>query len=61
MKTWKVEFEISVSDNWILDGFDMKEREEQLMEFLNFELLPYSFENEVVTNKMKIDEIKKGN
>ena len=42
MKTWKVKFEISIADIWIEDGFDMKEREEQLIEFFEEQLLPWS-------------------
>jgi hypothetical protein len=57
MKTWKVSFEISISDCWIEDGFDMKERKEQLIEFLEEQLLPYSYSNEVLITKMEIDEI----
>jgi hypothetical protein len=57
MKKWKVEFEIAVSNNWIEDGFDMKEYEEHLNNFLESELLPYSYTNEVIVTKMEIDEI----
>jgi hypothetical protein len=57
MKTWKVEFEIAVSDNWIEDEFDMKERQNSLIEYLEFEMLPYAYVNEVIVTKIEIDEI----
>ena len=56
MKTWKVKFEISIADIWIEDGFDMIEREEQLIEFFEEQLLPWSHTNEVIIQKLEINE-----
>lgn len=43
MKKWTVE--ISVSDNWIEDGFILKE---DLLKEKIWELLPYAFEREII-------------
>lgn len=59
MKTWKVTLELSVSDNWLEDGFDLteEERKEQITEFFEEQLLPYSYTNEVIVNKLEVNEI----
>lgn len=59
MKTWKIELELSVSDNWLEDGFDLteEERKEQITEFFEGQLLPYSYTNEVIVQKLEVNEI----
>jgi hypothetical protein len=46
MKNWTIKINLSVSENWIADGFDAKERIGQIEELLT-NLLPYATENEL--------------
>ena len=46
MKKWKLEIEIDVSQNWIDDGFDLSERQEEIEELLR-SMLPYAYEHEM--------------
>ncbi len=46
MKKFRVEVEMTVTQNWIEDGFDLAEREEEIKEaFAN--MLPYAYGHEV--------------
>lgn len=63
MKTWKIEIELKVSDNWVEDGFDASERTEQIAEMMQG-LLPYAYGHEVkakvkITKAPTKDEIRK--
>lgn len=52
MKKWTIRIEVSVSDIWVADGFDMSQRLEELKESIEG-MLPYSYGDEVVV-KTKI-------
>jgi len=54
MKIWKLQINIAVSQNWIDDGFDLKDRIEEIEEKLR-DMLPYAYENEMEI-KIKIKE-----
>jgi methyl coenzyme M reductase subunit D len=45
MKNWTIKLKLSVDETWIKDGFDAKERLEQIEELIT-QLLPYAFANE---------------
>lgn len=48
MKLFKLEIWVTVSQNWIEDGFEMSEREDEIKEaFAN--MLPHAYEHEVKT------------
>jgi hypothetical protein len=49
MKTWKIEINLKVSDNWIEDGFDASERIEEIAEMMQ-QLLPHAYGHEVQAN-----------
>lgn len=46
MKTWKLEITVKVADSWVTDGFDLKERLEQIEEQLTT-MLPFAYEHEL--------------
>ena len=46
MKKWRLELTIEVSQNWVDDGFDLKEREDGIKDaFAN--MLPFAYDHEV--------------
>jgi hypothetical protein len=47
MKHWEIKVKMSVADSWIADGFDVKDRLEQIEEHIQG-LLPYAYGHEVV-------------
>lgn len=57
MKTWKVELTVTVSENWIDDGFELTEREQEIKDCFH-SMLPYAYGNEVSVDVRKI-ELKK--
>lgn len=54
MKTWKIEITMRVSDSWIEDGFNLKERIDsgEVSELMTG-MLPHAYDHEV-TAKVKI-------
>lgn len=46
MKTWTLSVKISVADSWVADGFNMKERKQDVAENL-LRLLPFAYGHEV--------------
>ena len=46
MKSWKIKIDLSVSQNWVDDGFDLSERQEEIDELLR-SMLPYAHEEEM--------------
>jgi hypothetical protein len=60
MKTWKVTLELSVSDIWIQDGFDLEEQEwkDNIAQYFE-SMIPYAFENEIIVKNLKINETNK--
>lgn len=66
MKTYKLEIEITVSENWIADGFNPENKgwKKSIEESIN-NLMPYAFEHEfqakvknVVQPKFTIKELE---
>lgn len=47
MKHWKLEIKLSVADSWVADGFDAKERIEEIEDTIKG-LLPYAYGHEVI-------------
>lgn len=47
MRNFIIKVKIRVSDSWIADGFDIKDRVDQLEEELAAELLPYATRSEI--------------
>lgn len=48
MKTWKIEIKMSVSENWVDDGFNPTDKE--WIDYIDEQIknmLPYAHENEV--------------
>ena len=43
---WKIIMTVSVSDNWIEDGFDMTERKQDIEDSIK-SMLPYAYDHEV--------------
>lgn len=63
MKNWTIKVKLSVADSWISDGFNAKERLEQIEELLT-QLLPYAYGHEfkikaTIESAPKEDEILK--
>lgn len=58
MKTWKISLEMSVSDCWIEDGFNLEEQERkyQIIDMFGA-MLPYAYCNEVIIKNLEINEI----
>lgn len=52
MKNWKIEGSISIADSWVADGFNLKQRIEEMEELLQ-SMLPYAEGNEIIV-KIKI-------
>jgi hypothetical protein len=46
MLKWTIKIDLSVSENWVEDGFDASERVEQIEELLMNDLLPFAHEGE---------------
>lgn len=46
MQTWELKIKVSVADSWIADGFNMKERLEDLQDQVK-SMLPYAYGHEV--------------
>jgi hypothetical protein len=46
MKKFRVTVEMKVSQNWIEDGFDLAEREQEIKDAFT-SMLPYAYEEEV--------------
>lgn len=47
MKNWNININLKVADSWVADGFDAKERLEQIEELLT-QLLPYAHDHEFI-------------
>jgi hypothetical protein len=43
MKTFKFNVKVSISDNWIEDGWNEKAVEERLRRFIEEEMCPYAY------------------
>lgn len=46
MQHWKLNVSMSVADSWVADGFDVKDRLDQIAEHIQG-LLPYAYGHEV--------------
>jgi len=53
MKTFRVNIEIKVAQCWIEDGFDLSEREQQIIDAFK-EMLPYAYDDEMVIKITKL-------
>jgi hypothetical protein len=53
MKKFKVSIEMTVSQNWIDDGFDLAEREDEICEAFE-RMLPYAHASEAVVKVTSI-------
>lgn len=42
MKNWEIKVKISVAESWVIDGFDMAQRLEEVEELLT-QMLPYAY------------------
>lgn len=46
MRTWTAKLTVSVADSWVADGFDLKNRIEEMQEMLSA-MLPHAYEHEL--------------
>jgi hypothetical protein len=53
MKKFTVTIEVKVSQNWIEDGFDLAEREQEIKDAFT-SMLPYAYEEEVEVKIKKL-------
>ena len=52
MRTWELNVKISVADSWVADGFNLKERMDEVEEALT-RMLPFAYGHELEI-KLKI-------
>jgi hypothetical protein len=59
MKTYKIEFELTVEEEWVNDGLNAKTIKRRVKEELPGNLLPYALNCECEVKKIKVNLIKK--